>query len=228
MKQFYILFVFAAVALLLCSCGTKNEPSAEQSEPAPPAPVKVESPEKPAQQPAPLPAKKTKPATEAFFGAALNGDIQTVEAELAAGVDVNATNLNGQNQTALMLAAYNGHTKLVERLIDRGGKVNHLDTTGRTALMYCSSGPFPETVQLLIAKGAKVNLVDNNEGWTALMFAAAEGLAPNVKLLLDNGADTTPKDIDGDTAASFAANNGHTAVAKMIEEYTKTMELKHQ
>ena len=88
-----------------------------------------------------------------------------------------------------MLAAYNGHTKLVEMLIDRGGKVNHLDSTNRTALMYCSSGPFPETVQLLIAKGANVNLVDNNEGWTALMFAAAEGLAPNVKILLENGAD---------------------------------------
>ncbi|MHC4952110.1 MAG: ankyrin repeat domain-containing protein, partial [Planctomycetota bacterium] len=75
-------------------------------------------------------------------------------------------------------------------------------------------------------KGAKVNIVDNSEKWTALMFAAAEGQVANVKLLLDNSAEVKPKDIDGDTAANFAANNGHTQVAKMIEEHAKTMEIK--
>ena len=221
MKQFCPFFIIATAALFLCGCGTKNEPPAQQSEPATAAPVQTETPKEPAEQPAPPVVKKTKPASQAFFDAALNGDIQTVESELAAGVNVNAASLNGQNQTVLMLAAYNGHMKLVEMLIDHGGDVNHLDSTGRTALMYCSSGPFPETVQLLIDGGANVNIIDNNEKWTALMFAAAEGLTPNVKLLLDNGADTAPKDIDGDTAASFAAQNGHTQVAKMIEEYAK-------
>ena len=201
MKQFYLFFVIATAAVLMFGCRTKNEPASEHPKPAPPQ------------------AKKTKPASSAFFDAALIGDIQTIEVELTDGVDVNATSLNSQNQTALMLAAYNGHTKLVEMLIARGGKVNHLDATNRTALMYCCSGPFPETAQFLIDKGANVNLVDNNEGWTALMFAAAEGLAPNVKILLDNGADTTPKDIDGDTAASFAAKNGHQQVADMISAH---------
>ncbi|MHC5137575.1 MAG: ankyrin repeat domain-containing protein, partial [Planctomycetota bacterium] len=205
--------------LLLCGCESKNEPATSKPEPAPPTPVQTLSTEQLAKKLSPLPVKKTKTATQAFFDAALNGDIQTVEAELVAGVDVNAASLNGQNQTVLMLAAYNGHTELVEALIDRGGKVNHLDSVNRTALMYCSSGPFPGTVQLLIAKGANVNLVDNNEGWTALMFAAAEGLGPNVKILLENGADTAPKDIDGDTAASFAAKNGHQQVADMINAH---------
>ncbi|MHC5101126.1 MAG: ankyrin repeat domain-containing protein [Planctomycetota bacterium] len=219
MKRFHPFCIIASTALLLCGCGSKNEPATSKPEPAPPTPVQTVSTEQLAKKPTPLPVKKTKTATQAFFDAALNGDIQTVESELAAGVDVNAASLNGQNQTVLMLAAYNGHTELVEALIDRGGKVNHLDSVNRTALMYCSSGPFPGTVQLLIAKGANVNLVDNNEGWTALMFAAAEGLGPNVKILLENGADTAPKDIDGDTAASFAAKNGHQQVADMINAH---------
>jgi ankyrin repeat protein len=218
-KRFHPFCIIASTALLLCGCGSKNEPATSKPEPAPPTPVQTVSTEQLAKKPTPLPVKKTKTATQAFFDAALNGDIQTVESELAAGVDVNAASLNGQNQTVLMLAAYNGHTELVEALIDRGGKVNHLDSVNRTALMYCSSGPFPGTVQLLIAKGANVNLVDNNEGWTALMFAAAEGLGPNVKILLENGADTAPKDIDGDTAASFAAKNGHQQVADMINAH---------
>ena len=228
MKHFHFFCITVSAVLLLCGCGTKNELAPEQPDPAHPILVPVETPEEPAEQPAPTPAKKSKPATEAFFEAALNGDIQTIEAELAAGVDVNATSLNGQSQTVLMLAAFNGHTKLVEMLIDRGGEVNHLDATGRTALMYCCSGPFPETVKVLIDKGAKVNIVDNSEKWTALMFAAAEGQTANVKLLLDNGADVKPKDIDGDTAADFAANNGHHQVSKMIEDHAKTMETKNQ
>ena len=219
MKRFHPFCIIVSATLLLCGCGSKNEPATSKPEPAPPTPVQTVSTEQLAKKPTPLPVKKTKTATQAFFDAALNGDIQTVESELAAGVDVNAASLNGQNQTVLMLAAYNGHTELVEALIDRGGKVNHLDSVNRTALMYCSSGPFPGTVQLLIAKGANVNLVDNNEGWTALMFAAAEGLGPNVKILLENGADTAPKDIDGDTAAAFAAKNGHQQVADMINAH---------
>ncbi|MHC5165393.1 MAG: ankyrin repeat domain-containing protein, partial [Planctomycetota bacterium] len=160
MKQSYLLFIIAAITLLLCGCGTKNKLTPKQPDPAHPILVPVETPEEPAEQPALKPAKKTKPASQAFFDAALNGDIQTVKSELDAGVDVNADSLNGQNQTALMLAAYNGHTKLVEMLIGRGGQVNHPDSVNRTALMYCCSGPFPETVKVLIANGANVNLVD--------------------------------------------------------------------
>jgi ankyrin repeat protein len=166
--------------------------------------------------------KKIKPASQAFFDAALSGDILTIESELNAGVDVNATSLNGQSQTALILAAYNGHTKLVEMLIAHGGEVNHLDGMNRTALMYCCSGPFPQTTQLLLDHGAEVNIVDNHEKWTALMFAAAEGQAENVKLLLEHGAEWKLKDTDGDTAASFAAKGGHLQVAKIISEHAQS------
>lgn len=211
--------IIISAALLLCGCESKDKPAIEQCETnAPVVTIETNTPQKPID---PV-LKKVKPATQSFFEAALNGDIQTVQSELIAGVDVNAASLNGQNQTALMLAAYNGHKKLVEMLIVHGGNVNAKDATNRTALMYCCSGPFPETTQILLDKGAEVNIIDNNERWTALMFAAAEGHLENVKLLLGQGADYKLKDTDGDTAASFAVNNGHSQVAKMIEEHAQS------
>ena len=41
------------------------------------------------------------------------------------------------------------------------------------------------------------------------MFAAAEGHADIVRMLLGKGADPGLMDIDGESAATFAGNNGH-------------------
>jgi len=49
------------------------------------------------------------------------------------------------------------------------------------------------------------------------MHAAAEGQLEVAKLLLESGADPALKDIDGETAALFANNNGHTEVAGLIQ-----------
>ena len=65
-------------------------------------------------------------------------------------------------------------------------------------------------MQRLLREHPDVNLIDRGEHWTALMFAAAEGQTEVVKLLLAAGADATLKDVDGDTARNFAAQNGHT------------------
>ena len=60
--------------------------------------------------------------------------------------------------------------------------------------------------------------MDNQESWTALMFAAAEGNAEVVKILLAHGADPTKGDVDGETSLQFAASKGHKQVADMIRQ----------
>ena len=50
------------------------------------------------------------------------------------------------------------------------------------------------------------------------MFAAAEGQKEVVQALLQNNADTTVKDKDGDTARDFAAKNGYREVATMLDK----------
>jgi ankyrin repeat protein len=49
------------------------------------------------------------------------------------------------------------------------------------------------------------------------MTAAAEGQLEVVRHLLDHGADRSLEDTDGDTALTFARQNGHAEVVKLLE-----------
>jgi ankyrin repeat protein len=148
--------------------------------------------------------------------AALNGAFEHVVQLLQAGLNVNAADSAGR--TSLMYAAFNGHANIVRILLDSGAETELLDSTGRTALIYGSTGPFPETVELLLERDAMVNVADNDEHFTALMYAAAEGNLDVVKILMEHGADKTMQDIDGDNAESFARQAGHTAVAEYLSK----------
>ena len=175
------------LALLAALCGCGKK------EPAPPAPE----------------------AVTAFMEAALNGQTQVVSAALQAGMPADQTDEYGNS--GLMLASFNGHTETMQALLDAGATVDLRNRTGRTALMMASSGPFPEAVRLLLDRGADINVADADEHFTALMYAAAEGLAPVVDILLAAGADPAMKDIDGDTAAAFARRRGFTALADRLQ-----------
>ncbi len=148
--------------------------------------------------------------------AAFEGRLQAALSELKKGADVNAPDQD--HRTALMMAAFDGHTAIVQALLDVGAKVDLHDSLGRTALMYAASGSNPETVELLLKYGADPNLTDGGEHWTALMFAAAEGQVQIVKILMEQGADIHLADVDGETAADFARNNGHQDVLQILQK----------
>jgi len=174
-----------------CSRSSKNTA-------APPSPPETASPR----------------VTPAIFEAALQGDLVTIKSVLKNGVPAGAADENGR--TLLMLAAFNGHTAVANALLGAGASVMPKDSIGRTALMYAASGPFPGTVELLLAHGAPLDDTDSNEHFSALMFAAAEGQADVVRLLLQRGANPAIKDVDGDTAADFARKNNHTEVESLL------------
>jgi ankyrin repeat protein len=155
------------------------------------------------------------PEEQALLQAAHDGQLEQVQRLVAAGTAVDAA--DPENRTALMFAAFNGHTPVVAFLMEAGAEVDHKDVNGRAALMYASSGPFSETVELLLDGGADIDTQGTLEGFTALMTAAAEGQVDVVRLLLDRGADRSLEDKDGDTALSFARQNGHSEVVAMLE-----------
>ncbi len=147
--------------------------------------------------------------------AAYEGDQSMVRELLGQGVNVNAVDAEGR--TALVFAAFNGHLEILQDLLKAGAVVDVRESMGRTPLMYASTGPFPESVLLLLENGADPNAVDSDEHFTAIMHAAAEGHLEVVKILIDHGADHTLTDIDGDNAASFARQNGHSQVVEYLQ-----------
>ena len=156
------------------------------------------------------------PAGEmAFRQAAHDGELEVVKAYLKQGINFNAVDEGGQ--TALMYAAFNGHSEIVQLLIEAGAEIDQRDWLNRTALLYGATGPFPETVKILLDRGADPNVVDSDEHFSPLMHAAAEGHLEVVKVLIAYKADPSLKDVDGDDAASFALQSGHTGVAEYLK-----------
>ena len=101
-------------------------------------------------------------------------------------------------------------------LLDQGADIKLTDYMGRTSLLYESNGPLPETVKILLDHGADPNRVDSDEHFSPLMHAAAEGHLEVVKVLISYGADRSLRDVDGDNAASFAAQSGHTHIVEYL------------
>ena len=84
----------------------------------------------------------------------------------------------------------------------------------------------PQT--FLLEKGADVNAkqyIQNCQGVTALLKAAAGGYTEIVKILLENGADVYAKTGAGNTALMKARQRGHEAVVRLIINHMNRMTL---
>lgn len=123
---------------------------------------------------------------------------------LSRGADVDARTVWGT--TALTSAAFRDATALIHFLIDEGADVNSRAKNGRTALIMATDMGFRprETIPVLLARGADPDIPDN-EGKTALMWAAFHARQELVELLLAGGADLALRDHAGWTALMHAA-----------------------
>ena len=119
---------------------------------------------------------------EAFVRSAEKGDITAVNLFLAAGMDANATDKEGN--TALMCEAAKGHTPMLDALLKAKADVNKKNRGGSTALSWAASAGKTDSLRILLDKGANVEAINE-----AFISAACMGQLEVLRILFDRGAD---------------------------------------
>jgi len=145
------------------------------------------------------------------------GDVSAIKYLLVKGEPTAA--LTGE----LNAAAFHGHWRLCQFLIELGQEVNETladtrETPLHAALCKNSSPAHDRVVKILLAGGANPNAVTKpgietgafmrdcrTRGETPLHRAAAFGSAESIQLLLDAGAIKDAKDINGDSPLAWAS-----------------------
>lgn len=137
-----------------------------------------------------------------------------VRALLAAGADVNATNVRGG--TALMYAATQGETEIVAALLSRGAAVNARAENDWTAVTLAAATGQAAVVRQLLDAGADANIADIY-GWTPLMRAVDSDRSEVVRVLLQNkSVRVNARDDQGETALHHAAARGSLEIARLL------------
>ena len=170
------------------------------------------------------------PNTHDDFGeTALNwasqlGHTPIVKDLLAAGADVE---IIGRffGASPLILAARGGFRGIVS-LLAVHADLNAKDLKGATALMRAVERPdslikpirkINYIVKTLLNEGADPNIQDN-EGYSALMWAVHWGNKDAIELLVEHGADMSLKNDEGESALSIADSNGDKDMVEFLHQ----------
>ena len=164
---------------------------------------------------------------------------------LAFKADINFKSKN-RGDTPLMTAALFGRAGLAERLISAGANINHKDDIGWTALKTAVVHKKHEIIKILIDAGADTKVKDeygnsllfdalgnielvkffiakgididakNNQGWTALVYAASSSRPDVLKFLITSGANPNIRDNQLKTPLMLAAVSGSVESVKVL------------
>uniref|UniRef100_A0A3Q1GYS7 Transient receptor potential cation channel, subfamily A, member 1b n=1 Tax=Acanthochromis polyacanthus TaxID=80966 RepID=A0A3Q1GYS7_9TELE len=134
-------------------------------------------------------ACKSKDKKSALHFAAQYGRINTCQRLLETITDSRLLNEGDERGlTPLHLASKEGHHKVVQLLL-RKGALFHSDYKGWTCLHHAASEGYTRTMDILLSANLKLLDKTDEDGNTALHFAARGGHVAAVRLLLIRGAD---------------------------------------
>jgi ankyrin repeat protein len=178
---------------------------------------------------------------------ATSGSIEAVRMLIDRGADVNAKELS-QNQTALMWAASERHSGIVQVLIEHGAQLSARTKKGFTALHFAAREGDLESGRLLVAAGVDVNIRSQPDvpekgtkgegagrgaggpsyeasvstGATPLLVATVRAHVPFALFLLEQGADPNVADA-GFTPLHWAAGTWESGEANPVFGFNDAM-----
>jgi len=153
---------------------------------------------------------------ETLTTAAKTGNLALMQQALAQGANVDALDYNFLGKpTALWVACIGGRLEVAQLLLDKGANVHFAHSRdGKTPLMAAID--YPAVIQLLLERGAQVNATDN-DGWTALLSAAAHGRLESMQVLVRAGADVNRANTTSRyTPLMACARSGHLECARLL------------
>jgi serine/threonine-protein phosphatase 6 regulatory ankyrin repeat subunit B len=119
-------------------------------------------------------------------------------------------------ETALYLAAQDGHSDVVKVLLKNKANANIICTNNATPLFIAAQEGHSEVVKVLLENGANIDTLTN--GVSALYIATQFGHHNIVKLLLEEGADPNTCHPKGAILLPVAVQQGHLKVVKVLLE----------
>jgi ankyrin repeat protein len=137
---------------------------------------------------------------------------------------------------SLWLAAYFGLTDIIEVMLGKGMDVMMKTGYGETALHPAARRGNEAAVKALIAAEVDINAVNEN-GSSPLQIAAhgreageshLSGHEVVVRILIEEGAEVTAKDLYSYTALHLAADNGNMTVVKLLLENRADVDAKEE
>ncbi len=120
--------------------------------------------------------------------------------------------------TALVWAARNGRTDLVNLLIDSGANIDAITKDGFTALVHAIDNKHTETAHVLLERGADPDLAEDGCS-PALPIAAGHGFVDLVQAILDGGGSINALDDVGNNALGMAVANNQPKVLRLLLSY---------
>ena len=118
-------------------------------------------------------------------------------------------------RTRLGIAAWCGHVKCIQRLLDQGAGVNDPDGQGSSPLHHASEMGYEGCLKLLLDHEAALDAVDG-EGFTPLHLACEQGKSDVVKRLVEKGAPLDASHPESWRPIHLAAQNGHLGCLEVL------------
>lgn len=131
----------------------------------------------------------------------------------------------GYDQTALSLAARNGHEDVVKLLLDKGADIESRNSLGCTPLCLAVLNGHESVIHLLLEAGANIES-RTSLSQTPLLLAAKVPFEGIAKILLEKGARIEARDSQGLTPLIIAAKNGNRAVVELLLQHGARIEAK--